>query len=78
MATNTNINVGVRRYIASLGELRNFEPSGTQYKVVRVTYEYNGQQYSNSDVIPYDADSKYSNLEQLERDVNAGLIDPAS
>jgi hypothetical protein len=81
MASNTSINVGVRRFIYSLGQYRNFEPSGTQYKVVVGRgYEYLGTVYAPGSTIPYDAGggTVYSGLAQLERDFNSGLLDPAT
>jgi hypothetical protein len=81
MPTNTQIGIGVTRMIYSLAtpQLRNFEPSGQLYKVMRPTYEYLGTVYHDGDTIPYDVDgSSYSNLAQLERDFNSAELDPAT
>jgi hypothetical protein len=81
--TNTKSNIGVSRMIYSLAtpQMRNFEVNGTQtYKVVvgaSVPYVYNGVLYATGAVIPYDS-TVYSNAAQLERDFNAGLVDPSN
>jgi hypothetical protein len=81
MAKNTDINIGIRRFITSLNGYRNFEPTGTTYTVIRATgYEYQGTHYNPGDVIPMDGPggTSYTNLAQLERDFNSGFIDPTS
>jgi hypothetical protein len=45
-----------------------------------VPYVYNGALYATGAVIPYDAagGTLYSNAAQLERDFNAGWVDPSN
>jgi hypothetical protein len=81
--TNTAIGIGVRRMIYSLAtpQYRNYDPHGGQlYNAVRSTYEYQGVIYDAGQTIPFDGGGGtfYTNDAQLERDFNAGLIDPAS
>jgi len=80
MATNTSIDIGLRRFIyGSINDYRNFEPSGQLYAAVRDGYEYQGVVYDAGDAIPFDVGgTSYSGLAQLERDFNSGWIDPAS
>jgi len=78
---NTKCNsYGIRRVCYGLAspDYRNFELNGTQqYKVVTCKpYVYNGAAYAQGATIPYDAGSVYSNYAQLERDFNAGWLDP--
>lgn len=81
--SNTSSNIGVRRMIYSLASpaYRNYEGNGAQlYNAVRSTYEYQGVIYNAGQTITFDGGSGtfYTNDAQLERDFNAGLIDPAS
>jgi hypothetical protein len=84
--TNTKINVGVSRMIYSLAtpQMRNFEVNGTQTYNVAVgyvgiyKYTYAGTVYAKGATIPYDGTGVYLNPAQLERDFNAGLIDPSN
>ncbi len=81
MATNTSVNIGVRRMIYSLAtpEYRNFEPKGGQlYSVVRPQLQYAGTVYNRGDTIPYDAGSQYSDDALMEIWFNQGWVDPAS
>lgn len=82
MATNTQINVGVRRMIYSLAvpAFRNYEPKGGQtYNSMRLNLEYMGVLYQVGQTIPYDSSgTSYSNDALMERYFNAGWIDPSS
>jgi hypothetical protein len=76
MATNTSLNVGVRRFVyGAINDFRNFEPGGTvQYVSNRSRLTINGTQYQPGDLLPLgclpDA--------QLEVLFNQGDINPAS
>ena len=76
MASNTSINVGVRRFIrGAVNAYRCFEPGGvTQYVSNKSRLTINGIKYQPGDALPLgclpDA--------QLEVLFNAGQINPAS
>jgi hypothetical protein len=83
MATNTAINVGVRRMIRSLPtpQYRNYEPKGGQlYNAVQDNLEYAGVTYQKGQTIPYDGGggTYYCNDALMEVYFNAEMIDPAS
>lgn len=81
MATNTFLNIGVRRMIYSLAspEHRNYEPQGGQlYKAVLPGLEYAGNTYNARDTIPYDGDGVYTNDALMEVYFNQAWIDPVS
>lgn len=65
MATETLINVGIRRNFVGLGD-RNFEDSGTvQYKASRAG-TYNGVAYDIGDAIPFDVDGTHYSVAIIE------------
>jgi hypothetical protein len=81
--SNSQVNIGIRRMITSLAtpQYRNFEVNGTQtYAVMASTYSYAGTVYTVGQTIPYDAAvaTKYSDPATLERDFNAGVLNPSS
>jgi hypothetical protein len=83
MASNTDINIGIRRMIYSLAtpEYRNYEPQGGQlYAAVRVNLEYQGTTYNPGDTIPYDNEdeSAYTDDALMEMYFNQGWVDPVS
>ena len=61
MATQTQINGGIRRNFASFGD-RNFENDGTtQYKATKAAVHFLGTLYHKGDTLPYDvAGTSYS------------------
>ncbi len=81
MATNTQINVGLRKNF-SVGD-RNFEDSGTvQYKALREKLEFLGTLYSTGDNLPMDGPggTSYtaSTIALLKRYWEAEWIQPAA
>jgi hypothetical protein len=81
MALNSDINVGIRRFIyGAINEYRNFEPQGGQLYRCNRQLEYSGVVYADGDTIPFDnpGGDAYSNDALMEVYFNAGLIDPAS
>ncbi len=79
MATNTLVNVGIRRNFATFG-WRNFETSGTvQYVAEREGLDFNGTSYQFGDTLPFDvAATSYSAsaMAQLQLYWNNGWISP--
>ena len=76
----TAANIGVRRNFSTLG-YRNYEPAGgAQYKATMEGYELGGVQYSSGDTLPFDGGDSphtyYADDARMERDFNAGLIEP--
>lgn len=60
MATETLVNVGLRKHFTTLGD-RNFEDAGTvQYKAGRQPLEFLGTSYDVGDLLPFDSGSSYS------------------
>ncbi len=76
MALNTDINVGIRRFIyGSVNAYRNFEPGGTQeYLCNKEGMTINGTAYHVGDALPLGALPDA----QLEVLFNAGDINPAT
>jgi hypothetical protein len=76
MASNTSMNVGVRRFIyGSVNGYRNFEPGGTtQYVSNKSQLTINGIAYQPGDALPLGCLPD----EKLEVLFNAGDINPAS
>lgn len=82
MATNTEMNVGVRRNFTTLGD-RNYEPlGGAQYRSNIEDLEYMGTKYDTDALIPFDAGGppadRYSDDALMERYFNAGMIYPTT
>lgn len=82
LGSNSKVNVGIRRFVASVGGYRNFEPNGTQtYNVASDKgYSHAGNSYAKGATIPYDAagGTLYGNYPRLERDFNRRVLDPSS
>lgn len=82
--SNSKTNVGIRRFVYSTTPpgYRNFEPNGTQTYVAASSHGYShaGNAYAKGQTIAYDAAgaTQYGNINRLERDFNARLIDPSS
>jgi len=80
MATETLINVGIRRNFVTLGD-RNFEDGGTvQYAANYQPLSFNGTLYNVGDNLPFDANGNttYSTaaIGQLRQFWDAGWITP--
>ena len=79
MATQTQINGGIRRNFGTLGD-RNFENDGTtQYKLTKVAVHFLGTLYHKGDTLPYDvAGTSYSKkaLHEMRQLWNDGWIEP--
>lgn len=74
MATNTKINIGIRRFIyGSIMAYRNFEPGGT-YVSNKARLLINGVTYGVGDALPLGILPD----EKLEVLWNAGQINPAA
>ena len=77
--TNTQANIGIRRFIRGLNDYRNFEPGGsTQYYCGRQPLTFLGSTYNLGDALPFDLDASYSKkaLAQLELFWNHGWVYP--
>lgn len=79
MATNTELNIGIRRNFGTL-EDRNFETSGdVLYKSSRENLEFLGTLYDSGETLPFNvASTSYSAaaLQDLELYWNQGWIEP--
>lgn len=85
MATNTAMNIGVRRNFSTLGD-RNYEPlGGAQYTSNRDGLELGGVTYDTGETIEFDDSAsgsspydRYSDDALMERYFNEGLITPTT